>query len=157
MRKSYPAPKPGRDGRYQFRPMIATSQERKKYLQQQVHKLHEYARVINLRSLRPSTMNDFLESKRWITAGLRQARGDIIRTAHVRGDLPTERQLIAKAYARAQAVDELLSRCAIEIARNQPIRNVDAGSASAPPPPAPITSDTSFVEKRPTRRERGLR
>jgi hypothetical protein len=156
MRKSYPAPKPGRDGRHQFRPIIATSQERKQYLQQQVNKLHDRARAINLRSLRPSTTNDFLESKRWITAGLRQARGDIIRTAHVRGDMPTERQLIAKAYAKAQGVDELLERCTAEIAHNQPTRRTEAVSAEKSQS-AIVHRTIDIEERRPTRRERGLR
>lgn len=102
----------GRDGKHSYTPTIEITPRERQYLSDQLDKLSTYKAEVNyLKSLPVVTRTEIHESTRWITSGIRHADGHKIRTRHVRNDLPSEGELLIKAYGYAKAVDELIERC----------------------------------------------
>jgi hypothetical protein len=105
-------PRQGRDGKHSYKPTIAVSPEDRAYLSGQLDKLTAYTSEANyLKSLPVAWRTELRESTRWISAGVRHADGKEVHTRHVRADLPSEGELLAKAYALAKEVDALMDRC----------------------------------------------
>ena len=102
----------GRDGKHSYNPTVEVSPVERQYLSDQLEKLSAYKAEANyLKSLPVATRTEIRESIRWITSGIRHADGEKVRTRHVRNDLPSEGELLTKAYICAKGVDELIARC----------------------------------------------
>jgi hypothetical protein len=114
-------PVKGKDGKHHLTPTIPVSPEDRQYLEAQLEKLHAYKDQIKyFKSLPTRLRTELREHVRWITAGIRQAKGEVVHSRSVRTDngLPTERILIRRANESARGVDALIEECKQKAPKN---------------------------------------
>jgi hypothetical protein len=110
-RRTTPTPQ-GRDGKHYYVPTLEVSPAERKFLSDELDRLQAYTSEANyVKSLPVAWRTEIRETVRWVSSGIRHADGKKVQTRHIRGDLPSEGELLAKAYGYAKGIDSLIERC----------------------------------------------
>lgn len=109
-------------GAHYFKPTIPTPSTRLEFLEERQTSLLSYAASINTKALPRRLAIELRESKQWINAGVRQARGKDVSVSNLPLiELPSEGVVIATSFERAQGVTDLITHCNAFLGSKEPI------------------------------------